>query len=109
MSRPKIIEVKKHEHYRTIFVSGVYGGHRPGFFEAIIYTDELEAEEALSSLEITPSVVNIRRIIQCRLIFDPFQAKSFLEWLKRHVEEYEKKFGEIKLPKRAEEKGRIYG
>lgn len=108
MSRPKIIEVKKHDHYRTIFVSGVYGGHRPGFFEAIVYTDEMDPEEALSSLEVAP-VVNIRRIIQCRLILDPFQAKSLLEWLKRHIEEYEKKFGEIKVPREVTGGGKIYG
>ena len=44
------IDVVRDDSYRTIVVNGVFGGHRPGFFEAIIYTDEMVADEALSSM-----------------------------------------------------------
>ena len=98
------IRVEKHKDYRTIIVNGVYGGHRPGFFEAIIYTDEIEADEALSTIPPSSEKVKIRRVLQCRLVMDPVQAKSIQQWLTRHIEEYEKKFGKIPLPEKVPEK-----
>jgi len=99
--KPPKIEVEKDPQYKTIIVSGVFGGHRPGFFEAVIYTDEIVADEALKSIPPDARKIYVKRVIKCRLLMDPFQAKSFAEWLMRHVKEYEKKFGEIKIPKKA--------
>lgn len=93
-------EVERSPCYRTIVVSGVFGGHRPGFFEAIVYTDELMADRALESQPPDSSKVAVKRTIQCRLLMNPFQAKALLMWLKEHVEAYERKFGEIKLPEK---------
>ena len=98
LKHPKII-VEKSQHYRTIIVSGVFGGHRPGFFEAVIYTDELVADEALEHPMPKANKIYIKRTVQCRLLMNPFQAKSFAQWLVNHIKEYEKEFGEIKLPK----------
>lgn len=93
------VKVERHPNYRTIIVSGVYGGHRPGIFEAIVYTDEMEADEALASIPPDQAKLTVRRTLQCRLLLDPFQAKTLLQWLKHHVEAYEKQFGEIKTPR----------
>jgi hypothetical protein len=79
-------------------VNGVFGGHRPGFFEAVVYTDEMMADEALSKAPPLSEKVKIRRILQCRLIMDPIQAKSLFNWLSNHIKEYEKLFGKIVLP-----------
>ena len=91
-------EVAKHENYRTIIVNGVLGGLRPGFFEAIVYTDELVVDEALGTALSSPEKAYIKRTMQCRLVFDPFQAKSLAQWLTAHVNEYEKLFGKIPTP-----------
>jgi len=91
-------------HYRTIVVSGVFGGHRPGWFEMIIFTDEIDPESLDPAL--SGSRVVVKRTFQCRLILDPIQAKSLLQWLTYHVKEYEKKFGEIKMPPAPSTRGR---
>lgn len=96
MSLPKV-ETQKDPNYRTILTSGVFGGHRAGYFEAIIYTEELIADDALETAKISSDRAFIRRTQQCRLVMDPFQAKSFAEWLNRHIQEYEKKFGKIEM------------
>jgi len=100
--RPPEVIIEKASDYRTIIVSAVFGGHRPGCFEIIIYTDETIADDALSSIPPDPTRIKVKRILQCRLVMDPFQAKSFMLWLKKHIEDYEKEFGEIKLPKKME-------
>jgi len=105
--RPPEVVVERSPDYKTIIVSGVFGGHRPGFFEAIVYTDELLADEALASIPPDAERFKIKRTLQCRLVIDPVQAKSLLEWLKRHVEQYEKEFGEIR-PSPKEEKEQTY-
>jgi len=97
MSAPKV-EVQKDPNYRTIIVSGLYGGHRPGYFEAIVYTDEMAAEEALSIVSGLPEKVFIRRTLLCRLFIDPVQAKSIAKWLNQHIADYEKAFGPIPTP-----------
>ncbi len=92
------IEAVRDPNYRTIIVNGVIGGHRPGFFEVIIYSEEMIAEDSLATLRPEPSKVRIRRTLQCRLIIDPVQAKSLAKWLTHHISEYEKTFGRIITP-----------
>ena len=90
--------VQKDEHYRDIIVNGVFGGHRPGFFEALIYTEEIMADEALSSQPIDSKKVHIQRTLKCRLILDPVQAKVFAKWLNYHISAFERDFGKIVTP-----------
>jgi len=89
------MEVIRDQNYRTIIVSGLFGGHRPGFFEAVLYTDEMVADEALKTGAGEPTKVYIRRTLQCRLLLDPVQAKSIAKWLTGYISEYEKTFGKI--------------
>ena len=105
--RPPEIIVERDPSYRSIVVSGVFGGHRPGFFEAIVYTDELVADDALSSIPPATERIKIKRVLQCRLVMDPVQAKNLLQWLKQHIDRYEKEFGEIK-PAPKEEREQSY-
>jgi len=97
MSGPKI-EVSEDPNYRSVIVNGMFGGHRPGYFEAIVYTDELVGKEALSTLQLAPERAFVKRTIQCRLVFDPVTAKSIANWLNNHIKEYETVFGKIPSP-----------
>lgn len=92
------IEAKEHTNYRTINVNGVFGGPRGMYFEIFVYSDELKVTKALSILNAAPEKATIQRTVECRLIIDPFQAKSLAQWLEAHVAEYEKTFGRIPSP-----------
>jgi hypothetical protein len=91
------INTLRSDTFKNINVSGFFGGHRPGYFEAVIYSDEMDAGKALQTQPPDSEKIEINRILECRLLMDPFQAKSVLEWLQKHVEDYEKIFGEIKV------------
>jgi hypothetical protein len=97
VSTPKI-EVNVDTSYRTIVVNGIFGGHRPGYFEGIVYTDELEGKEALSTVQLASERAYIKRTIQCRLVLDPVTAKSIAKWLNEHISQYEQVFGKIPTP-----------
>jgi len=103
MAAPKI-EVIEDSQYRTIIVNGMFGGHRPGYFEAIVYTDELEAKEALGTVSLAPERAFIKRTIRCRLVMDPVTAKSIKNWLTNHINDYERVFGKIPSPEEREVK-----
>jgi len=102
---PKIV-VEKHEGYRTIFQTGIYGGPRPGLFEWLIYTDEMVGDEALTTVPPDQAKIHIKRTLQCLVRLTPIEAKGFAEWLNRHITEYEKAFGKIVTPSDLEKKGK---
>ena len=89
------IEVARNENYRTITVNGLFGGSRPGYIEAILYTDEMIADEALKEPVPDPAKIKILRTLKCRLIMDPIQAKLISDWFIKQISEYEKRFGKI--------------
>ena len=97
-----VISVEKSPDFKTIIASGLFGGRRPGFFEAIVYTDEMAAEESLKTPVGDPMKTNIKRTIQCRLYFDPLTAKGISQWLNKQLADYEKDFGNIVIPKEPE-------
>jgi hypothetical protein len=96
--RPPEVNIEFSPDYRTIIISGIFGGHRPGFFEAVVYSDELNPVEAFKTIQPDVTKVKIKRTMQIRLYFDPIQAKSILKWLSEHVQQYEKSFGVIPEP-----------
>ena len=95
---PPKIETKYSDDYRTIIVSGIYGGHRPSFFELVVYHDEMLTHKALETIPSDSKLNTIMRTIETSLYIDPIQAKSILKWLNQHVSDYEKQFGEIPEP-----------
>jgi hypothetical protein len=97
MAVPKI-EVTTSADYRSIVVNGLFGGHRPGYFEGILYTDELEGKDALSTAQLAAERAFVKRTIQCRLVIDPVTAKSIAKWLNEHIAMYEQTFGKIPTP-----------
>lgn len=90
-------ETTKSDTYKTINVTGVFGGLRPGFFEVVVFSDEMKIEKALETNPPNPEKIAAKRTIECRLILNPFQAKSLSTWLQGIVEDYEKQFGEIRM------------
>ena len=94
MSHPPL-NVEYAEDYKTINVNGVFGGHRPGYFEFVVYTDEGDAEKSLAEFPPDPKKIVIKRTIHARMIMDLVQAKSFSKWLNNHISRYERQFGAI--------------
>ena len=83
--------------YGTINVDGFVGGHRLGFFEAIIYSEESLTDECLAG-KFDATKIKTLRTLQTRLVINPFQAKALQQWLSHHIGEYEKAFGKIPEP-----------
>lgn len=102
------VEAKRAEDYQTIIVDGVFGGSRSGLFEMVCYTDELSAEEVLSSIVPDGSKVYIKRTLKCRLVLTPIQAKGLLNWLSQSLSQYEKQFGKIPVPEKQKDKKRSF-
>ena len=48
----------------------------------------------------------LKRVVECELIFDPMQMKTFHKWLGTKIEEYEKVFGHIPSPEELESRTR---
>ena len=42
--------------------------------------------------------------MECRLIIDPFQAKSIAQWLTAHVNAFESQYGHIPSPEELQQK-----
>jgi hypothetical protein len=93
-SKTPEIEVREHVNFRTINVGGVYGMPLGMHFEVIVYSEQFQVEEALASPNMT-AAPKVNRTIECRLIIDPFQAKSIVQWLSAQVNAFEKQFGHI--------------
>jgi hypothetical protein len=89
------VEAKEHPNYRTIIVSGAYGGAKPMYFDVVLYSDEYRPIKDLSTTKTANEKPIVNRTLECRLIIDPFQAKIFSQWLANHVNEYEKQYGRI--------------
>ncbi|MHC1624697.1 MAG: DUF3467 domain-containing protein [Methermicoccaceae archaeon] len=77
--------------YKTVFLGGVHGGHRPEHFEMVVKSITLNAneseEEGITVLDMVDEVC---------IIMTPGEAKRTMLWLKDHVERWERQFGEIK-------------
>ena len=102
---PKLI-LEKNSDYRTITQSGVLGGHRPGFFEWVVYTDEMIADDVLSTIPPDPAKMAVKRTLQCRIVCTAIAANTFAQWLNNHIAEYEKNFGKLTPPGTKPAKGK---
>jgi hypothetical protein len=97
------IETNESPNFRTINVNGIFGGHRPMYFEAVLFSDELKPMKALGQ-NAAPEKSTMKRTLECRLILDPYQAKAIAMWMLNHVNDYEKKFGHIPSPEEIQAK-----
>jgi len=89
-------EVKKSDDYKAIFVSGVFGTLTPNEGVMVVYTDRIKPSvEPTGALRLE----SVERELQVELKMSPQVFKVIALWMMKHVQEYEKRFGEIKLPK----------
>lgn len=87
-SQPKINNIRS-EDYRSIFVTGVFGGMQLDHFNMIIQSVTPNANETLSGNPV------IDRVDEVCLVMTPMQAKIVFEWLGSHLKKYEESVGKI--------------
>lgn len=92
------VEVSEHPNYRTINVNGVIASHGPSNIQLILFSEDLEVKEMLTDPNLSTSTIRPKRILECRLLMDPYAAKVVQNAINAHVEDYEKKFGKIIPP-----------
>jgi len=85
--------------FKTIFVVGVVGGWRPGWFEYVFYDVEIRPEKAYPRPgEFDGSKVDTQIVFKARIILNPIQAKVLLRILQQHIREYERRVHPIPEP-----------
>ena len=84
--------------YKRFNVAGVFGGTRPGGVHAVLYSERMNAQKALTSQPPQPQRVVIKRTIECELVIDPLQLKSIYDWVGSKIKEYETMYGRILSP-----------
>jgi len=94
------ITTSKSPDYRSITVTGVYGGSRTGYIEAAIYTDLITSVSLDEKPDQSPPPT-INREVQCTLIIPIPVAKQIVTWLHDHIGNYEKAFGAVKTQAQA--------
>lgn len=99
------VEVSEHPNYRTINVNGVIASHGPANIQLILFSDDLEVKEMLSDPNLSTSNIKPKRILECRLLMDPYSAKVIQNAINSHVENYEKRFGKITSPEPIKQEG----
>jgi hypothetical protein len=99
------IEVAEHPNYRTINVNGVIASHGPASIQLILFSEDLECKEMLSDPLLSSANIRQKRILECRLLMDPYSAKVIQNAINAHVDDYEKKFGKITPPAQPKQDG----
>lgn len=90
-------EVEKSEEYREIHLDGVFGGITPNGAKMVIYTEEHEPQIKPGGKPGDMELGKITREVQAELHLSPVQFKSLFKWMKKHLENYEDRFGEIEI------------
>jgi len=84
--------------FKRINVNGIFGGVRPSGVEAVIYSEHNDIEKVLETQPLSANRTIVKRIIECELIIDPMQMKSFHKWLTDKIKDYEELIGPIPSP-----------
>lgn len=94
-------EVKRSEDFKEISVDAVFGGVTPKGAKIEVIHDLLKPRVGeRSNLELE----GVEHVVEAELNFDPVEFKQTVKWLNGKLEEYERKFGEIKLKEEEKEK-----
>lgn len=92
--KPPEFVVTKKEGMPLVYITGVFGGLAPNDARILYFADRLELEPAD-----VPGALKVKRVnqeIQVELHMSPATFKSVAVWMTKHLEAYEKTFGEIK-------------
>jgi len=96
MIPPKFEDTKSPD-YKYIYATGVFGGLDPNDGRMIFYLDRVEPETVNEPVPGALKLKKIVRELQVEVHMTPTQFKSIAQWMMRHVENYEKIFGEIPM------------
>ena len=99
MAQPRLT-ISKSSDYKTIHVSGAFGGLNPIEGTIIFYIDHHEVEVIDGQMRLK----EIARELLIEIKLSPFEFKSLALWMMKHVKAYEERFGEIEMPKIQEKK-----
>lgn len=95
MQTPQV-KVQEHPNFRTITVGGLYGLLNGAHYEIYLYSQYFDPGKPLETFDSSFTYPNrYNRILECRLLIDPINAKSIARWLTEKVNEYEEQFGNI--------------
>ena len=81
--------MKKDENFQQLYCIGASGGFTPFDFRISFYNDSATLEDGQMKIDRTTSV---------EIILSPVAAKSLVQWLNTHVQNFEKQFGPINVP-----------
>lgn len=103
-------EIKKADDYKEAHLDGVFGGLNPNGAKLMVYTEEHMPKINPRGKPGNMTLDKIERELQVELHMSPVQFKSLFNWMKRHLENYEDKFGEIEVEVESEESPeKMYG
>jgi hypothetical protein len=98
MSGVPDVNAKQAESFKSVNVSGLWGGVSERGLEAVVYSDLAKYEKVLGSAQPQNTKAYIERTIECGLIINPMQMKSIHLWLGQKIKEYESLFAPIPSP-----------
>ncbi|KKL50825.1 hypothetical protein LCGC14_2301630 [marine sediment metagenome] len=98
---------EKHPDYKVVYANGAYGGIGPrGEFKIDLFIEHTKIPDEVTYLLVPdgigppvnrkPETPPITREIQMGVIMTIGNAKSIVEWITRHINDYEKAHKEIK-------------
>lgn len=103
-------EIEKSEEYREVHLDGVFGGLNPNGAKLMVYTEEHMPKLKSSGKPGNMELDRVVRELQVELHMSPVQFKSLFKWMKKHLEKYEEKFGDIEVNvEEEEEPEKMYG
>jgi hypothetical protein len=101
---PPQIEITKSPEYKSIYTTGVFGGAVPNDCRMIFYQDRMEPAILPGGIPGQMTIGRINRELLVEVHMTPLQFKSFAQWMARHLQTYEERFGEILGPTGEEDK-----
>lgn len=111
MSRQKMpeFEIEKSEKYREIHVDGVIGGLNPNGAKITLYTEVHKPKMKRGGRPGAMGLDKVIRKLQAELHISPLQFKNLFKWMEQHLEQFEDKFGEIKIKRKGKGRGKGEG
>lgn len=104
MIAPTFEDIKSEE-YRHVYATGVFGGANPSDAHMIFWLDRSEPETVSTPQPGSVKLKKIVRELQVEIHMTPTTFKVVADWMNKHIEEYEKRFGAMAPPpKKAKKK-----
>ncbi|MGD0549756.1 MAG: hypothetical protein ABSA81_04320 [Candidatus Bathyarchaeia archaeon] len=92
---PPKFSVTHHLDEKMWFVSGLLGGLNPAEGRMQLYRQNLKQSPAEQLGHVKITEIDLEFVADLRM--SPATFKTIMLWMKKHVEDYEKSFGEIKM------------